>query len=104
MDRTLPVTTILLLSVFPVFFRQNGGDVLVFERPGNQWYESVLTHVSVSADGKSTIFFDGLGSTELYSLATGQADPETLRGGLDKLDAANFCGRDGFLRIGNRGT
>jgi Tol biopolymer transport system component len=103
MHRTLTVTTLLLVSAFPVSLTQNGGDVLVFERPGKQWYEGALTHVSISADGKSAIFFDGLGSTELYSLATGRADPETLRGGLDKLGAADFCGPNGFLRLGNQG-
>ena len=99
MHRTL-AATILLLSLFPVSPTHNqgslGGDVLVFERPGNQWYEGALTRVSISADGSSSIFFDGLGSTELYSLATGRADPETLRGGLDRLDAAGFCGLNGF--------
>ncbi|HTT21303.1 MAG TPA: hypothetical protein VMG82_20400 [Candidatus Sulfotelmatobacter sp.] len=104
MHRTLAATTILLVSVFTAFLTQNGGDVLVFERPGNQWFEGVLTNVSISTDGKSAIFFDGLGSTELYSLATSQADPERLRGGLDKLDAADFCGSDGFLRLGDRGN
>jgi hypothetical protein len=37
-------------------------------------------------------------------LATGRAEPETLSSGLDKLDAAGFCGLSGFLRLGNRGT
>jgi len=108
MRQTLAVAAIFLSGLFPVFLVQNqgslGGDVLVFERPGNRWYEGALTRVSISADGSSAIFFDGLGSTELYSLASGKADPERLRGGLDKLDAADFCGADDLLRLGNRGS
>jgi len=37
MHHTLAATTILLLSIFPAFLSQNGGDVPVFERPGNRW-------------------------------------------------------------------
>ena len=107
MHRT-SAAAIFLSGLFSAFLAQNqgslGGDVLVFERTGNRWYEGALTRVSISADGNSAIFFDGLGSTELYSLATGHAEPETLSGGLDRLDAAGFCGLNGLLRLGNRGT
>jgi len=108
MHRALAGATILVLSLFPVSLIQNqgpsAGDVLVFELPGNRWYEGAFKRVSVSVDGNSAIFFDGLGSTELYSLATGRGDLETLRGGLDRLDVADFCGPHGFLRRGKRGT
>lgn len=108
MRHALAAAAILLSGLSPLFLAQNqgslGDDVLVFERPGNRWYEGALTRISISADGNSAIFFDGLGSTELYSLATGHAEPETLSGGLDGLDAAGFCGLNGFLRVGNRGT
>ncbi len=108
MHRALARATILVLSLFPVSLIQNqgpsAGDVLVFELPGNRWYEGAFKRVSISVDGNSAIFFDGLGSTELYSLATGRADPETLRDGLDRLDAAVFCGPNGYLRLGKRGT
>lgn len=64
MHRTLAAAAFLLLSLFPVFLKQNQGSVdgvLVFERPGNRWYEGALTHVNISTDGMSAIFFDGLG-------------------------------------------
>jgi Tol biopolymer transport system component len=106
--RRILAAAIFLSGLLPLLATQNqgfrDGDMLVFERPGNRWYEGALTRVSISADGSSAIFFDGFGSTELYSLATGSTDPETLRGGLDGLDAAGFCGLNGFLRRGNRGT
>jgi hypothetical protein len=59
---------------------------------------------TISLDGNRAVFFSGLGRTQLYSLATGRADPETLRDGLDHLDAAGFCGPGGFIRLGTRGT
>jgi hypothetical protein len=49
--RTL-AAAILLSGLFPVFLTQNqgslGGDVLVFERPGDRWYEGALTREKAS--------------------------------------------------------
>jgi dipeptidyl aminopeptidase/acylaminoacyl peptidase len=108
MTRTLAATAVLSLAVLPFAFTQNRAasatEVLVFEQPGNQWYEGPLTRVTISPDGNWAIFFNSLGNTQLYSLATGHAAPEILRGGLDHLDAAGFCGPGGFLRLGTRGT
>lgn len=108
MKRSLAAGAVLSLAFLPFALTQNSAtptaDVLVLEQPGNQWYEGPLTHVTISLDGNRAVFFSGLGHTQLYSLATGRADPETLRDGLDHLDAAGFCGPGGFIRLGTRGT
>jgi Tol biopolymer transport system component len=77
-------------------------DSLVFEQPSNLWWEGPLVRASVSADEKWALFFAGLGYVHLFSLADGRADPGTLRGGLDRVDAAAFCGA-GLVRLGERG-
>ena len=106
MKRTL--AAVLSLALVSFCLTQNrattAADVLVLDQPGNQWYEGPLTRVTISLDGKWALFFSGLGRMHLHSLATGRADPETLRGGLDRLDAAGFCGPGGFIRLGMRGT
>jgi Tol biopolymer transport system component len=87
-------------------FAQNpaSGDTLVYELAGNRWFEFPGTIVSLSSDASSAIFFGGLGHTQLIALPSGRPDPETLRGGLDRLLAAGYCGPQGFLRLGSRGT
>jgi hypothetical protein len=99
-------TVFSLAVIMSLAVAQNptSGDVLVFERPGNQWYEGAFQRVTISPEGNRALFFNGLGDTHLYSLATGSEDPETLRGGMDRLDAAGFCGPGGLLRLGARGT
>jgi Tol biopolymer transport system component len=108
MKCSLAAGAVLSLAFLPFALTQNSAtptaDVLVLEQPGNQWYEGPLTHVTISLDGNRAVFFSGLGRIQLYSLATGRADPETLRDGLDHLDAAGFCGPGGFIRVGTRGT
>jgi Tol biopolymer transport system component len=78
-------------------------DVLVFEQPNNQWFEGPQVKVSVSSDERWALFFGWLGNLHLYSLATGRADPETLRSGLDRVTGAAFCGDGGMIRLGVRG-
>jgi Tol biopolymer transport system component len=108
MKRTLGAGAVLSLALLSFSLTQNRAttpaDVLVLEQPGNQWYEGPLTRVTISLDGNWAVFFSGLGRTQLYSLTTGRADPETLQDGLDRLDAAGFCGPGGFIRLGTRGT
>lgn len=96
----------LSLTPSPLAFAQNPAsrDILVLDRPGNQWYELPFTHVSISADANWALFFGGLGNTQLVSLPSGRPDPDILRGGLDHLAAAGFCGPNGFIRLGSRGT
>jgi len=79
-------------------------DVLVFEQASNRWFEGPSTYVAISPDANWAVFISGLGNTQLYSLATGRPDPEKLRGGLDRVEAAGFCGPGGFLRLGARGS
>jgi WD40 repeat protein len=79
-------------------------DVLVFERPLNNWFEGPLTHVAISPDGASAIFYQFGREVNLYSLATGREDPATLQADLDHVLAAGFCGPDSILRLGQRGT
>lgn len=79
-------------------------DTLVYERSGNTWFEFPGAHFSISTDGASAIFFGGLGHTQLISLPSGRADSDALRGGLDHLLAAGYCGPSGFIRLGSRGT
>src|SRR5271163_1226973 len=67
-------------------------DVLVFERPLNNWFEGPLTHVAISPDGASAIFYQFGREVNLYSLATGREDPATLQADLDHVLAAGFCG------------
>ena len=100
------IACLLGLAILPLVFAQNppASEIFVFEKSNNEWFEGPLTHVSVSPDGNWALFFGGLGNTQLYSLATRRADPVTLRGGLDRLEAAGFCGPGGFLRLGARGT
>ena len=90
----------------PLAFAQNASsrDALLLELPGNSWFEFPGTIVSISPNASSAIFFGGLGHTQLVSLGTGRSDPDTLRDGLDRLSAAAFCGPNGFLRVGSRGT
>jgi Tol biopolymer transport system component len=77
-------------------------DVLVFEQPSNLWFEGPWVRASISTDEKWTLFFLRLGDVHLISLAKGRADPEMLRGGLDRVTAATFCGA-GMIRLGARG-
>jgi hypothetical protein len=93
---------VVLAFVLPWRYSAAQMDVLVFERPSNEWFEGPLTQVSISPNGKWALF-SGFGAPHLYSLDTGHHEPELLRGGLDRLDAADFCGPDGFLRVGARG-
>ena len=100
------VTTILSLGLLPLFFAQSPAstDILVFERPANLWFENAFTGVSVSPDGSRATFFDGIGAAHLYSLATQREDSEALRGDLDRVVAAQFCGPTELLRLGSRGA
>jgi hypothetical protein len=88
MKRTLAVGAALSLATLPFALKQNcttpSMDLLVFEQPGNEWYEGPLTRVTISLDGNWALFFSGFGRTQLYSLATGHVDSETLRDGLDR--------------------
>jgi Tol biopolymer transport system component len=78
-------------------------DVLLFEQPSNMWFEGPLVRASVSADGKWALFYGWWGELQLISLANGRDDQETLRGGLDRVSAALFCGAD-LVRLGARGN
>jgi hypothetical protein len=77
-------------------------DVLVFEQPGNQWFEALYTSGSVSNDGNS-VLFSGLHGVQLYSLATGREDAN-FAGGLDQIYSAIFCGPGALARRGRRGS
>lgn len=79
-------------------------DVLVFERPSNNWYEGPLTDVFISGDGASAIFNRFGRELTLYLLATGREDRATLQADLDRILAAGFCGPDSIARLGQRGT
>ena len=79
-------------------------DVLVFERPSNNWFEGPLTRVDVSSDGASAIFNRFGREVSLYSLTTGREDRLTLQADLDHVQAAWFCGPNKLARLGSRGT
>ena len=80
------------------------GDVLVFDRPSNQWFEGPSTRVALSPDAQWALF-TGFGSeVRLYSLKTGHEDPQTLAAGLDRVQTAEFCGQRGLVRYGERGS
>jgi sugar lactone lactonase YvrE len=79
-------------------------DVLVFERPSNNWFEGPLTLVNVSPDGGSALFNRFGREVNLYSFATGREDRRTLQADLDHVQAAGFCGPNSLARLGSRGT
>lgn len=92
---------ILAIVVLPGQLASNHS-VLLLDRPSNQWFEGPWVQTSVSADGKWALFFAGLDDVHLFSLATGHEDPKTLRGDLDRVSAAAFCGSS-LIRLGERG-
>jgi hypothetical protein len=91
---------------FPFVLAQSRApsDVLVFERPSNQWFEGPLTQVNVSSDGGGALFNHFGREVSLYSLATGREDRLTLQADLDRVQAAGFCGPESIARLGRRGT
>lgn len=74
---------------------------LVIEQPSNLWFEGPFIRASVSADEKWALFnlYDNV---HLFSLPSGHAEPDNLRGGMDGVAAAMFCGSD-LIRLAKRG-
>jgi hypothetical protein len=73
----------------------------VFSRPGHRWFEDVGASSYISSDGKWAILPRAEGS-DLISLATLKADAARLKGPLDTVAKAYFCGKD-LLRQGQHG-
>ena len=100
------VVTFLALAILPLLLAQSRApaDVLVFERPSNNWFEGPLTLANVSPDGASVLFNMFGREVSLYSLANGRENQPTLQADLDHVQAAGFCGPDRLVRLGSRGT
>ena len=70
---------LLVLLLLPALAAEQANASMVYEQPGNQWFEEPVTELQVSPDGQSALF-TGMGSTlRLVSLKDGQEHPERLR-------------------------
>jgi Tol biopolymer transport system component len=100
----LPVgaATVLLPAILGLTFAQTRTppDELVFERQGNQWFEGLTTPVRISADGRLALF-GPRGDIHLFSLAAGREEAGTLKGSLDSINSAAFCGAGAAALIRN---
>lgn len=79
-------------------------DVLVLDRPSNQWFEGPLTQVALSPDARSALLTLHARDPRIISLRTGREEPEMLNAGLDHVRSAAFCGEKGIVRLGDRGS
>ncbi|MBZ5527795.1 MAG: hypothetical protein LAN71_07845 [Acidobacteriia bacterium] len=73
----------------------------IYSRSGHRWFEDLEASSSISSDGKWAILPDADG-TDLISLVTMKADAARLKGPLDTVAQAYFCGKD-LLRQGKHG-
>jgi Tol biopolymer transport system component len=80
------------------------GDVLVFDHPGNQWFEGPSTEVTLSPDAQWALFRGFAGRVQLYSIKTRHEDAGSLNEGLNRVQTAGFCGQKGLIRLGERGS
>jgi Tol biopolymer transport system component len=117
MNRRFVGVFFLGLAALPFAFAQSQGqtqnpapgDTLVFELPGDQWYEGPLERVTVSPDGASALFYGGAGGpghrdVRLFALKTAKEDHFTLIYDLDRIDNAVFYGRSDLARLGERAS
>jgi WD40-like Beta Propeller Repeat len=79
-------------------------DVLVLDQPSHQWFEGPLTKVALSPDGRWALFTLFGRDPRIFSLKTGQEQPELLNAGLERVQSAAFCGQLGIARLGARGS
>jgi Tol biopolymer transport system component len=93
-----------LLVALLLLLPQSAPDALVFDHPINEWFEGPLNNFELSSDATEALLTRGFGHTHLFSLPSGRKDPETLRGNLDRIDVAGFCGPGNFIRHGSRGS
>src|SRR5262249_11060154 len=70
----------------------------------NQWFEGPGTKVSISDDGKWALFSQYGHAMAVYSLETGQQNPDYLLGGLTSVESAVFCGPGSMARLGRRAS
>jgi len=110
---------LVCLCALPVITAQNAStpspqiapatqETLVFDLPGNQWYEGFFGSFTVSPDGNWALIRRNNGSGQspihLYSLKTGVEDPRALISDLSRLDNAEFFGAGRLARLGERIT
>ncbi len=79
------------------------GTEKLYSRAGHRWFEDAGGPTALSSDGKWALLAAG-GDLELVSLATRRAESARLRGGLDSVKQAVFCGGAELLRQGKRGA
>jgi len=113
MDRRIAGAIFFGLAALPLAFAQTQtpapADTLVFELPGDQWFEGPLQRVTVSSDGNLALFHASAGAhghrdVRLYSLKTGKEDHFTLIYDLSHIDNAVFYGRADLARHGERAS
>jgi len=102
--RTARFLVLLVLFLLPALAAGQANASMVYEQPGNQWFEEPVTELQVSPDGQSALF-TGMGSTvRLVSLKDGQEHPERLSADLNSVPkAAVFCGSR-LARLVKRGA
>lgn len=99
------VAVLFLLGLrFAAAQTQAPSDTMVLNVPSNQWFEGPGTKVSISDDGKWALFTQYGHTTALFSLETGQENPDFLLGGLTSVDSAVFCGPGALARLGQLGS
>jgi dipeptidyl aminopeptidase/acylaminoacyl peptidase len=119
MDRRLAGVLLLGLAALPRLLAQahaqnqaqapSPADKLVFEIPGDQWFEGALQRVTISPDGTYALIQRGAGApghrdVRLVSLKTGKDDHFTLIYDLNRIDNAVFYGRSNLARLGERAS
>jgi hypothetical protein len=115
MDRRFAGVLFFGLAALPLALAQSPAqapapaDKLVFEIPGDQWFEGPLQRVTVSPDGTFALVQSGAGAPShrdlrLISLKTGQDDRFDLLYDLNRIDSAVFYGRSSLARLGERAS
>jgi hypothetical protein len=101
------VFQVCLLFPLSLLLAQNSADqeVMIYENPGNGWFEGPMTRAVISPDATWALFTAFGNIVRVVSLKTGKEDLVSVSSGLDSpAEAAAFCGNGTLAVKGKRGS